>query len=62
MTQKFPKLSNASLGCTKKTTNYGQCMGKLLAFLEGVIGGFFVIYLAIACIYSSQAKRFSELA
>jgi hypothetical protein len=37
-------------------------MGKHLACLGGVIGGFFVIYLAIACIYASQAKNFSELA
>jgi len=45
----------------EKTADYGQSMGKPLACLGGMIGGFFVIYLVIACTYASQTKSCWEL-
>ncbi len=45
----------------EKTADYGQSMGKPLAWLGGVIGGFFVLYYAIACIYANQTKSYGEL-
>ncbi|MFT4580078.1 MAG: hypothetical protein ACI8PD_000535 [Nitrospinales bacterium] len=46
----------------EKTADYGQSMGKPLACLGGVTGGFFVLYFAIACAYASQTKSYWELA
>lgn len=45
----------------EKTADYGQNMGKPLAWLLAVIGGFFCMYLAIACVYGSQTMSFLDL-
>jgi uncharacterized protein YjbI with pentapeptide repeats len=41
----------------EKTADYGQSMGRPLAWLGGVIGGFFAVYFVIACAYYQPSKK-----